>query len=69
MPSPKTPSPQFYVDEAVWHLEAASGSNEPKRRKQALRLALEYLGLAELAKKNSSAGPTPDTDTGSQEPA
>ena len=67
MPSPKTPSPRFYVDEAVWHMEAASGSSEPARRKQALRLALEYLGLAELAQKNSCADPKPDT--GSQESA
>ena len=48
-------------------MEAASGSSEPARRKQALRLALEYLGLAELAQKNSCADPKPDT--GSQESA
>jgi hypothetical protein len=45
-------SPKSYTDKAILHLEQAQAVDDPARQKEALRLALSYLRLAEMAKKN-----------------
>ena len=42
-----------YTQRAIQHLEAAQGTDDPEKQKQALRLALSYLRLAEMAQKNA----------------
>ena len=46
---------ESYTAKAIWHLEHAQTVDDPAKHKEALRLALSYLRLAEMAQKNAAS--------------
>ena len=54
-------SVESYMAKAVRHLEHAQAVDDPAKLKEALRLALSYLRLAEMARKNAGSNLVSET--------